>query len=101
MLDRLGTAFPWGTLTVNILGSLLIGVIMELVGQRVLHDPVYRLLLVTGFLGGFTTFSALSYETASLVEDAAYLRAGAYLLGSNLLAISACFAGIWMVRRLA
>ena len=99
ILDRTGGAFPWGTLTVNVLGSLLIGVCVELIIQRVFENPAYRLFLVVGLLGGFTTFSAFSYETVALIEDDKLVRAGAYVLASNLAAVAACWAGIWLVRQ--
>ncbi|MBX3071089.1 MAG: fluoride efflux transporter CrcB [Thermomicrobiales bacterium] len=101
ILDRFGTAFPWGTLTVNIIGSFLIGVIMEFLIRRSGLDPAYRLFLVVGVLGGFTTFSSFSYETVVLLDEEKVARAAAYILSSNLLAITACILGIALVRRLA
>ncbi len=101
IVERYGVAFPWGTLTVNVMGSLLIGLIMELLAQRLITDPAYRLFLVVGFLGGFTTFSTFAFETVNLLDDERWLRAGAYILASNLAAIGACLAGVWLVRRLA
>jgi CrcB protein len=101
ILDRFGTAFPWGTLAVNILGSFLIGVIMEFLIRRSGLDPAYRLFLVVGVLGGFTTFSSFSYETVVLLDEEKVARAAAYILSSNLLAITACILGVALVRRLA
>ncbi len=101
IVERYGVAFPWGTLTVNVIGSLLIGLIMELLAQRLITDPAYRLFLVVGFLGGFTTFSTFAFETVNLLDDERWLRACAYILASNLAAIGACLAGVWLVRRLA
>ena len=100
VIERYGSAFPWGTLTVNVLGSLLIGVILEIIGQRATSDPAYRLFLVVGFLGGFTTFSTFAFESVTLLEDERWLRAGAYIAGSNVLAIAACLAGVQLARRL-
>ncbi|MGE3797102.1 MAG: fluoride efflux transporter CrcB [Thermomicrobiales bacterium] len=101
ILERYGATFPWGTFAVNLIGSLLIGVIMESLGERMIVNPAYRLFLVVGFLGGFTTFSAFAFETASLLEDDKFARAGAYVLGSNIIAITACIGGMWLVRRFA
>jgi len=101
IVERYGAAFPWGTLTINVLGSLLIGIILEFIAQRLVTDPAYRLFLVVGFLGGFTTFSTFAFETVALLEDGKWTRAVAYVLASNVAASLACFAGIWMVRRFA
>lgn len=69
LADRLGAAFPWGTLAVNVLGSFLIGLIATLADESGSISPQTRLLLVTGLLGGFTTFSAFSLETWRLLEQ--------------------------------
>jgi fluoride exporter len=101
IIDRYGYAFPWGTLTINVVGSLLIGMVLELIAQRAVGDPAYRLLLVVGFLGGFTTFSTFAFEVVTLLEDERWLRAGAYVVASNVLAVAACLAGVVFVRRFA
>jgi CrcB protein len=101
VIERWGSAFPWGTLTVNVLGSLLIGIILEVIAQRAISDPAYRLFLVVGFLGGFTTFSTFAFESVTLLDDGKWTRALTYVLASNALAIVACFLGMWIVRRLA
>ena len=96
---RWGWSFPWGTFAVNISGSLAIGLLMALfIGRGA--DPAYRLLLVTGFLGGYTTFSSFSLETLSLVETRRFGEAALYVVGSLLLAIVACFAGLAVGRML-
>lgn len=100
IIERYGSAFPWGTLTVNVAGSFLIGIILEVIAQRAISDPAYRLFLVVGFLGGFTTFSTFAFETVTLFEDERWLRAGAYIAGSNALAVAACLGGVQLVRRL-
>ncbi len=85
--------FPVGTLTVNVLGCLLIGVLarfflnMQTAGE-------WRALLIVGFCGGFTTFSTFSIETVGLIEGGEYARAGTYIAGSVLLCITATFAGM-------
>jgi CrcB protein len=91
-LAALGPAFPWGTLAVNILGSAAIGV----AAGAGLEGPA-RLLLVTGFLGGFTTFSAFSLETGLLLERHPALAA-LYVAASVLLGLGA-FALAWMLAR--
>lgn len=96
---RWGWTFPWGTLVVNVTGSLAIGLLMALLIGRG-ADPAYRLLLVTGFLGGYTTFSAFSLETLSLLETRRYGEAALYIGGSVLLGLVACFAGLAVGRLL-
>jgi len=84
----LGADFPYGTLAVNLLGSLLIGAVMEMsVAQGVIGED-WRLVLTTGLLGGFTTYSAFSHETLAYFTRGAYATGGLYL-GATLLG---CFA---------
>lgn len=97
---RFGWSFPWGTLTVNIAGSLAIGLVMTLLAARQ-ADPAYRLLLVTGFLGGFTTFSAFSFETWALLESRRWESAALYVAGSLILSFAACGVGLGLGRLLA
>lgn len=70
-----GTRLPYGTLIVNVLGGLLAGFVMELSIATDLVPPIMRLFIVTGILGGLTTFSTFSWETISLIGDGSYLRA--------------------------
>jgi CrcB protein len=95
-----GTAFPWGTFVVNLAGSLLIGVVTALALERALVPPAARLFLVTGVLGGFTTFSALSYETFALLRDGQWLAAAGYALGSLVAGVGATIAGYGLALRL-
>jgi CrcB protein len=67
--QRWGRSFPLGTFVVNVFGSFLIGLLMTLMAERFLENPEWRLLLVVGGLGGFTTFSTFQYETGKLVVD--------------------------------
>lgn len=67
--QRWGRSVPLGTFAVNVLGSFLIGLLMTLMAERFLENPQWRLLLVVGGLGGFTTFSTFQYETGKLVAD--------------------------------
>ena len=67
--QRWGKSFPLGTFVINITGSFLIGFLMTLMAERFLENPEWRLLLVVGGLGGYTTFSTFQYETGKLVMD--------------------------------
>ncbi|MCG8351081.1 MAG: fluoride efflux transporter CrcB [Chloroflexales bacterium] len=96
--QRFGTAFPYGTLIVNVLGSFVIGLILGLAVTRLTLSTPWRLLLVTGLLGGFTTFSSFSYETYDLIERGAWLAAGGYVLSSVGFGLLACIFGIGVAR---
>ncbi len=98
MADRVGSDFPYGTLLVNITGSLAIGVILTLLTEQFLAAPHWRLLLVVGFLGSYTTFSSYTYEALGLVERGEWTPALAYALGSNIVGLVACYAGIALAR---
>lgn len=89
---RWGGALPYGTLVINLSGSFAIGLLLTVLLGR-LADPLWRLLLVTGFLGGYTTFSAYSYELVGLIVTGRVTWAVAYLIASNLLGVAACLAG--------
>jgi CrcB protein len=84
--------FPAGTLAVNILGSLVIGVIMTLSIDRGLIDAELRILLTTGFCGGFTTMSTFSYETIALLRGGDQMLAFTNFAATN----TACFAAVWL-----
>lgn len=99
--QRLGSAFPYGTLLINVAGCLAIGALLTLAATRLtLSEPV-RLLLVTGLLGGFTTFSSFGYETYALVGGGDWLGAALYVAGSLFLGLGAVFLGAAAVRLLA
>ena len=95
---RVGSTFPWGTLAVNVSGSLLLGFIIRYALATPMVSVEMRALLTTGFCGGYTTFSTYSYETATLLEDGQYGRAGTYALASVVLALVATFAGFVLAR---
>ncbi|MEN9936638.1 MAG: hypothetical protein RLZZ387_3217 [Chloroflexota bacterium] len=95
---RWGAAFPYGTLIINVLGSLLIGVVLELATARFRLGEPLRLMIVTGLLGGFTTFSAFSYEAYAMIVAGRHVQAGAYVAGSVILGVGATFLGVALVR---
>jgi len=98
MLDWLGGGFPYATLLINASGSLAIGALLTLLTERLAADPAWRLLLVVGFLGGYTTFSSYSYEALALLGQGQWARGMAYALGSNVLSLAACAVGIAAAR---
>ena len=87
-----GIGFPWGTLAVNVTGSLALGFALVWL-QSLAPSPELRDLVAVGFLGSFTTFSTFSWETLTLIRDGAWGRAGGYALGSVLVCVLACAAG--------
>jgi fluoride exporter len=87
------TLFPWGTLAVNMLGSLGLGLLMQLFTATTL-SPVVRAGLTVGFFGGFTTFSAFAYETVALTRGGHEALAAAYVGASLLLGATAMLAGL-------
>lgn len=89
--------FPWGTLVVNLLGSFLIGVVLELTVRGFLSSQA-RLFLAVGLLGGFTTFSSFSWETLALLEDGDVLPALLYAGGSLVVGIVLAWVGSVTVR---
>jgi len=96
----LGFGFPWGTLTVNVLGCFLMGLLIEAMALRWTVSNELRAFLTVGMLGGFTTFSAFSADFTLLYERDAYVSAGFYLFASVGLSIAALFAGLAIVRAL-
>lgn len=94
----LGPGFPWGTLIVNVAGSFVIGLFVEAIARRFGASEPARLLLVTGFLGGFTTFSSFSLDAAALIERGQAGLALLYMGGSVILSLAAVFAGLALAR---
>ncbi|WP_064685474.1 fluoride efflux transporter CrcB [Rhizobium bangladeshense] len=99
-LRLMGPAFPWGTLAVNVVGCFVIGVFAELLARRFNASMELRLLLITGFLGGFTTFSAFSLDAISLFEGGNTVAGGVYIAASVGLSMAAVFAGLAIMRAL-
>lgn len=97
--QRLGAGFPWWTLIINVTGSFVIGIVAEITQARVFGgSPLLRIFLMTGVLGGYTTFSTFSLETLTLFSESAIFLALCYAVGSVVLGIAAAFAGIAIVR---
>ena len=93
-----GSGFPYGTMIVNVVGSLLMGALASYFLARTGVPQSMRLFLTTGILGGFTTFSAFSLDAALLMERHFYWSAAIYMAGSVLLSIVALFAGLSLFR---
>ena len=91
--DRLGENFPWGTLVVNLVGCLALGLVIRWL-QVSAVAPELRPFLTIGVLGAFTTFSTFSYETVALLQEGQWLRAGLYMGGSVVLGLIAMVAGM-------
>ena len=94
-----GGGFPWGTLTVNVVGSFLLGLLVEYLAQRWPATQEIRGFLVVGVLGGFTTFSAFSLDAVLLLERGSLTPAFAYIGGNVLLSIGGMFAGLLLFRQ--
>ncbi|MEO1397297.1 MAG: fluoride efflux transporter CrcB [Pseudomonadota bacterium] len=97
-LRVLGPGFPFGTIAVNVVGSFLMGLLIGWLAQRAAGGQDLRLFLATGFLGGFTTFSAFSLDAITLWERGATTSAAGYVLGSVILSILAVFFGLAIAR---
>ena len=96
--QRVPFDFPTGTLLINVTGSLLIGLFMQIGVDTRVFSPEARFFLTTGLCGGFTTFSTFSYETMQLIEDDRYVAAAGYVAVSVLLSLAACVLGIAAAR---
>jgi CrcB protein len=98
-LQRIGTHFPYGTLFVNLTGSLVLGFLVAFAAQRTLPAP-WRLLLAVGFCGSYTTFSSYAVESVDLFNGGIPWLAWINILGNNLLSLLAVLVGIWLARSL-
>jgi CrcB protein len=94
----LGPMFPYGTLIINILGSLIVGFFVIWTTERVLINPRWRLLVVVGFCGAFTTFSSYAFETMAYFEQGQWLLMLANFLSNNVLCLGAAIAGMALAR---
>jgi len=94
IMQRFGGKFPLGTFVINVTGSFLIGLLMTLLTERLTPHPNWRLLLVVGVLGGYTTFSSFEYETYQSVLEGSYLLALLNVTGSVVLGYAALLLGV-------
>ncbi|HEX5469680.1 MAG TPA: fluoride efflux transporter CrcB [Gaiellaceae bacterium] len=98
LVSRRATAFPWGTFVVNVTGALVLGFLFTLFVERLAVAPWLRSTVAIGFLGAYTTFSTLSYETFRLLEERAYGLAAANALGSLAAGLLAVYVGVVAAR---
>lgn len=96
--NRYGMSFPYGTFVINVTGALAIGFLFTLLTEVLVADPRWRLLLVVGFLGSYTTFSTFTYEAYSLIDRGDWARLAIYVVGSNVVGVAACIAGVVAAR---
>lgn len=94
----IGPIFPYGTLFINVSGSFIVGFFMIWATERVLIDPRWRLLVVVGFCGAFTTFSSFAFETMAYFEQGQYFLMLINFLSNNLLCLGAALAGMALAR---
>ena len=95
---RVISAFPWGTFVVNVIGSALIGLVLASPDARI--NPAARQFIAVGLLGGFTTFSAFSVQTVSLLQSGKWPLALGYMVASVILCVLGCWTG-WIIGRAA
>jgi CrcB protein len=98
--QRWGRSFPLGTFVINMSGSFLIGLLMTLMAERFTENPQWRLLLVVGFLGAYTTFSTFEYETGALLKDGEWLFAGLNVVLSVIVGFASLKLGEVMAKSL-
>jgi len=98
--EKFGTSFPYGTLTVNVLGSFVMGFLAMFLVERMGLDPLLRLGIFVGFLGAFTTFSTFSMETLNLFEQGESVRALANMFVSVVLSVLAVWLGVILGKQL-
>lgn len=95
---ELGSNFPYGTLGINVVGSFIVGFFVIWTTERVLIDPRWRLLVVIGFCGSFTTFSSYAFETMAYFEQGQWALMLANIFSNNLLCLGGALAGMAMAR---
>ena len=97
-LKEVGPAFPYGTLLINISGSLIVGFFMIWTTERVLSDPRWRLFVVVGFCGSFTTFSSYAYESMAYLEQGQWTLMWTNILTNNFLCLLGAISGMALAR---
>jgi fluoride exporter len=93
-----GPIFPYGTLAINLVGSFIVGFFVIWTAERVLLDPRWRLLVVVGFCGSFTTFSSYAFESMAFFEQGQWVLMIANILSNNLLCLGGALAGMALAR---
>jgi len=96
--DKLGPIFPFGTLLINVAGSVIVGFFVIWTTERVLIDPRWRLLVVVGFCGSFTTFSSYAFETMAYFEHGQWGLMFVNILSNNILCLGAALVGMGLAR---
>lgn len=96
---RAGSAFPYGTLLVNLSGCFLLGLTGQLTLNRMMISPDWRAAIAIGFFGGYTTFSSFGWETAKMLEDGEWLRASTYIAASVIAGLLLTLAGMRIANR--
>ena len=94
----LGPVFPYGTLTINVLGSFVLGFFLIWTTERTIVDPRWRLLIAVGFCGGFTTFSSYAYESMAFLEQGQWSLLATNFFSNNVLACGGALAGMALAR---
>ena len=96
---RSGSAFPHGTLVVNLTGCFFLGLIGQFTLNHMVISPDWRVAIAVGFFGGYTTFSSVGWETAKMMEDGEWLRASAYITASVVAGLFLSMAGIRLANK--
>jgi CrcB protein len=100
VLQFTGERFPWGILVVNVLGCFLFGLVYPLAEERLLISGQTRFIILTGFMGAFTTFSTFTFQTAVLLRDSQWFSAAANILSQIVLGLGCMFLGLAIGSRL-
>ena len=100
IVRNFSATFPYGTLLINVTGSLVLGFFLVYSTDRVLLDPRWRLLVAVGFCGSYTTFSSYAFESLALMEQGQWLLVGLNVVASNVLCLAAVLAGAALARGL-
>jgi CrcB protein len=98
LAKHVSASLPWGTLAVNVSGSVVLGAFLAWTTERVLADPAYRFLIAVGFCGAYTTFSSYTFETVRLWEQGHVWTAAANLVVNNVLSLLAALFGVSIAR---
>jgi fluoride exporter len=96
---RVGGAFPYGTLLINLTGCFFLGLIGQFTLNRIVISPDWRIAIAVGFFGGYTTFSSFGWETAKMLEEGEWLRASTYVGASVIAGLLLSVAGIHLANR--